>query len=69
MCVFCAAIPFTMAIGARVQTSRREKVKQAIARGEKPPRTLVPVGPATALVVSSLAVASIVYHTHFAGPL
>jgi len=57
-----------MAIGATVQTSQREKAKQAQARGEKPPRTLVPVGPATAVVVSSLAVASIVYHTHFIGP-
>jgi hypothetical protein len=69
MCVFCAAIPITMAIGAKAESSQREKTKEAVARGEKPPRKLVPFGPATAVVVSGLAIASVVYHTHFIGPM
>jgi hypothetical protein len=69
MCVFCAAIPITMAIGAKAETSQREKAKDALARGEKPPKRLVPVGPVTAVVVSGLVIASVVYHTHFIGPL
>jgi hypothetical protein len=69
MCVFCAAIPFTMAVGASVRNSQHENAKIAEARGEKLPRKLVPAGPATAVVVTSLAIASVFYHTHFIAPL
>jgi hypothetical protein len=69
MCVFCAAIPFTMAVGASARNSQREKAKLAEARGEKAPKKLIPAGPTTAVVITSLAIASIVYHTHFIGPL
>ncbi len=69
MCVFCAAIPATMAIGASVKNSQRKKAKLAETKGENPPMELVPAGPATAVIVTSLMVASVVYHTHFLGPL
>ncbi|HVP21165.1 MAG TPA: hypothetical protein VMS73_04825 [Anaerolineaceae bacterium] len=69
MCVFCAAIPITAAIGASVQSSQREKIKQALMNGTKPPKILIPVGPATAVAVSGLVVASIVYHTHYISPI
>jgi hypothetical protein len=69
MCVFCAAIPFTMAIGASARNSQREKAKLAEARGEKPTKKIFPVGTATTIVISSLAIVSVVYHTHFIAPL
>jgi len=69
MCVFCAAIPVTAAIGASVQSSQRERVRRASINGIKPPKILIPVGPTTAVVISGLVVASIVYHTHFISPL
>ena len=63
MCVFCAAIPVTLAVGASAQQSQQ---KNAIINGLK--RTAIPVKTVTAVVVAGLVVGSVVTHTRgFAG--
>jgi len=67
MCVFCAAIPVAMAVGATAQNKQREGIKKAELGGKAPPRKLISPGKATAVVVAGLAVASIIVHTQFGG--
>ncbi len=67
MCVFCAAIPVAMAVGASAQKSQREGVKKAELDGKAPPRKLISAGKATAIAVAGLAVASVIVHTQFGG--
>jgi hypothetical protein len=67
MCVFCAAIPVAMAIGASAQKSQREGAKKAEEEGEAPPRRLLPAGKATAAAVVGLLAASVIVHTQFGG--
>lgn len=63
MCMFCAAIPAALAVGANAQARQNRAEREARARGEKPVRPKMAPKTATALVVAGLAVASIVYHT------
>jgi hypothetical protein len=64
MCVFCAAIPTALAVGAATHGKQREAARQAEAEGRPAPRPRrVPVGKATAAVVVMLVVASALYHT------
>ncbi len=63
MCMFCAAIPATLAAGVNAQARQNRAEKEAEIRGEEPARPKVPPKTATILVVAGLAVASIVYHT------
>lgn len=62
MCVFCAAIPATLAVGVKLDAEQKRQ------RGEKPaPRQMVPVKPITAAAVAGLAVASLLYHSQTGG--
>ncbi|MBL8058657.1 MAG: hypothetical protein JNK29_18280 [Anaerolineales bacterium] len=64
MCVFCAAIPSALAVGAAVHGKQREAVRRAESEGRpapKPPR--VPAAKVTAVLVVTLVVASALYHT------
>ncbi len=63
MCVFCAAIPATLAVGARLNAKQNES--HPIAETQDPParRTRVPIIPLTIVAVSGLAVSSVIYHT------
>ena len=63
MCMFCAAIPATLAVGVNAQARQNRSEKEAEVRGEEPPHPKVTPKAATAVVVAGLAVASIVYHT------
>ena len=69
MCVFCAAIPVTMAVGLSAKKSQQAKSRLAEAEGKVAARRIIPAGPATTVVVAGLVIASVVYHTHFIGPL
>jgi hypothetical protein len=69
MCIFCAAIPVTASLGARARSRQLRQARLAEERGETPLRRVVPVGPLTAAAVSGLVIASVVYHTHFHGPI
>ena len=62
MCMFCAAIPMSVSIGAAVIGKQKEKRLEAQTRGETPPQSRMPIGKATLVVTGSLVVCSAVYH-------
>jgi hypothetical protein len=53
MCIFCAAIPATAAVGAKLGADQLQK----------PEEERRPIGRMTGIAVACLVVASIVYHT------
>jgi hypothetical protein len=69
MCIFCAAIPVTVSLGARAHSRQLRDARLAEARGERPKRRSLPTGPLTVVAVSGLLAGSIFYHTHFSGPI
>lgn len=63
MCMFCAAIPMSVSVGAALAGKQREKLHQAQIGG----KTLssihrLPVGKTTLAVTGGLLVCSAVYH-------
>jgi hypothetical protein len=64
MCVFCSAIPAAMTVGISAKAKQNQKIRLAEASGEPRPRTTVPTGKITTLVVSGLVVCSVIYHIH-----
>ncbi len=67
MCMFCAAIPATLAVGAAVRQKQHLAQLKTQDEGKTPPKPILPAGPATAVIVTGLAVASVVYHTRLGG--
>ena len=63
MCVFCAAAPTVAAVGAVAQGKEREKIKQAVERGETSARPR-PIGALAAFALLVIFFASAIYHTH-----
>ena len=53
MCVFCAAIPATAAVGAKLNPDQLQKAEEQ----------RKPVAKLTGIAIALLAVASVVYHT------
>lgn len=53
MCVFCAAIPVTAAVGAKLNAEQFQK----------PEEQRKPVSRITGVVIAALVIASAVYHT------
>lgn len=53
MCMFCAAIPATAAVGAKLNADQLHK----------PEEERKPVSKITGIVITLLAVASVIYHT------
>jgi hypothetical protein len=66
MCVFCAAVPTVAALGLAARGEQKQKTQEALARGEPPPRPLVPAGKATAAALVAIVVVAAVYHTQVA---
>ncbi len=64
MCMFCAALPATAALGAAAQGEKRKREKEALGRGESFKFARVPVGALTGLVVVVLVIVSTIYHSH-----
>jgi hypothetical protein len=62
MCMFCAAVPTVAALGLAVRGEQKEKIQEAQARGEPPPRSLVPAGKATAAALAVVVLAAVLYH-------
>ena len=62
MCVFCAAIPATMAIGANAKIQQNKQIKHEEDL-KLSSQSKIPVGLTTSLVVGGLVVSSIIYHT------
>lgn len=67
MCMFCAAIPATLALGAKAHTDQRRQQQEQAKNGEPVERPKISAGAATAVVVAGLAVGSIVYHSQLGG--
>ena len=53
MCIFCAAIPATAAVGAKLSADQLHK----------PEEERKPVSKITGIVITLLAVSSVIYHT------
>lgn len=53
MCMFCAAIPATAAVGAKLNADQLHK----------PEEERKPVSKITGIVITLLAVSSVIYHT------
>ncbi len=64
MCVFCAAVPAALALGASARAKQKQAQGTAETQGESRPKAVIPAGPATAIVVTGLVISSIIYHTH-----
>jgi hypothetical protein len=62
MCVFCAAIPATLAIGANAKIQQNKQIKLEEAQ-KLSKQSNIPVGLTTGLVVGGLVISSIIYHT------
>ena len=67
MCMFCAAIPAALAVGVKLDSEERKNIRQAQAVEDESSKSRIPVEPLTALAVSVLLAASLVYHTQLAG--
>lgn len=65
MCIFCAAIPATLAVGARMNAKQNGDQKITESQNQPTRRKKLPVGPLTIVAVSGLAVSSVIYHSHF----
>ena len=68
MCMFCAAIPATLAISANVNAKQIRERRKAEERGETlTVKKQAPVGKITVIATGALVAASVVYHTQFNG--
>jgi hypothetical protein len=63
MCLFCAAIPTALAVGAVTHGKQREAERKAELDGQPVPPRRVPVAKTTTALVVALVVASAIYHT------
>lgn len=63
MCMFCAAVPTVATLGLAARAEQQRKIKEAVARGESPPRPIVPAGKATAAALVAIVAVSVIYHT------
>jgi len=66
MCMFCAAMPATIAVGANLQAKQRQERREAEERGQEPKRQ-VPAMAWTGVVLVALAFVSALYHSQFDG--
>ncbi len=68
MCMFCAAIPATLAVGANLRAKQIRERREAGERGEAAPeQKQVPVGKITVMLAGAFVVASVVYHSQLNG--
>lgn len=64
--MFCAAVPTVASLGLAARAEQQRKIKEAVARGEPPPRSVLPAGKATAAALAAVVVVAVVYHTQVA---
>jgi len=67
MCVFCAAVPATLAVGANLKAKQLRAQREAEEQGEPAHERQIPVGKITVVAAGMLVAASVVYHTQFNG--
>jgi hypothetical protein len=61
--MFCAAVPTALALGAAAHGKQQEAKREAERAGQPASRPRLPALKITPLVVATLLVASVVYHT------
>lgn len=62
MCIFCAAVPATAAVGANLNARQKATCREAAEAGNELPKEK-PIAKATVGAILLLGVASVVYHT------
>lgn len=68
MCIFCAAIPATLAVGANVNAKQLRERRKTEERSETSlEKKQLPAGKITLIAAGALVVASVVYHSQFTG--
>jgi hypothetical protein len=68
MCMFCAAIPAALAVGANLNAKQIRERHKAEERGEaSQEKKQIPVGKLTVIAAGALVTASVVYHSQFKG--
>jgi hypothetical protein len=65
MCIFCATIPVTLAVGAKLNAEQNDSHKSAELMRQVDQHKKRSVGPLTILAVTGLVISSVIYHTHF----
>jgi len=63
MCMFCAAIPATAAVAAKLNANQQKNIQQAEEKGTTPHSK--PIKAVTTGVIVLLVVGSVIYHTRF----
>ncbi|MFZ5819009.1 MAG: hypothetical protein ACOYYJ_03820 [Chloroflexota bacterium] len=66
MCMFCAAMPAAIAVGANLQAKQNQERREAEERGQEP-RRQVPAMAWIGVVLAALAFVSVLYHSQFDG--
>lgn len=66
MCIFCTAMPATIAVGVNLQAKQRQERRKAEERGEEPKRQ-IPAMTWTGLVIAILMFVSVIYHSQLDG--
>ena len=68
MCVFCAAVPATLAVGAKLQADQMRERRKAEERGESlTERKPVPAGKIAIVAAGGLLIASVIVHSQNSG--
>ncbi len=68
MCIFCAAVPATLAVGVSLKAKQARDLREAQVRDETLPKEKeIPVMKITLTVAGALVVASVVYHSQLSG--
>jgi hypothetical protein len=68
MCVFCTAVPATLAVGANFNAKQLRERREAEKRGQTmQDKKKVPIGKVTFIAAGALVVASAVYHSQYNG--
>ena len=62
MCMFCAAIPMSAAMGTAITRKQKESHQSVIGQGEPTPHAVVPAGKITVAVTGGLIVCAAAYH-------
>ena len=65
--MFCAAVPTVATLGLVARAEQKRKTEEAVARGEPPPRPILPAGKATAAALAAIVVVAVVYHAQVSG--
>ncbi len=63
MCVFCAALPMTIAVSAAAKAKEKDDIKSAEEAGEAPPERPLTANQVMALMFAGLVVAAVITHS------